>query len=163
MPNLNDRGLKGSVAYADGQFDDARYNVTLVQTFTAAGGNALNYARSQIFCVMRMGGFQALELRTSKAGLRSQSTQRPSLTPRGSSRTPYANSRILHYASAYGRAKVHTSCCHSLLSQPKTHYSYRKPKMGVLCLPSLGSAGSWLEPQTKRFLREQNWLYPRKT
>src|SRR5215469_8272374 len=45
MPNLNDTGLKGSVAYADGQFDDARYNVTLVQTFTAAAGNALNYAR----------------------------------------------------------------------------------------------------------------------
>ena len=45
MPNLNDTGLKGSVAYADGQFDDARYNVTLVQTFTAAGGNALNYAK----------------------------------------------------------------------------------------------------------------------
>src|SRR6516225_10997736 len=63
---------------------------------------------------MRMGGFQALELKTSKAELRSQSTQRPSLTPRGSSRTPYANSRILHYASAYGPAKVHTSCCHSL-------------------------------------------------
>src|SRR5262252_9967178 len=45
MPNLNDTGLKGSVAYADGQFDDARYNVTLVQTFAAAGGNALNYAK----------------------------------------------------------------------------------------------------------------------
>ena len=45
MPNLNDTGLKGSVAYADGQFDDARYNITLVQTFTAAGGNALNYAK----------------------------------------------------------------------------------------------------------------------
>jgi len=45
MPNLNDTGLKGSVAYADGQFDDARYNVTLVQAFTAAGGNALNYAK----------------------------------------------------------------------------------------------------------------------
>src|SRR6516162_366749 len=45
MPNLNDTGLKGSVAYADGQFDDARYNVTLVQTFTAAGGHALNYAK----------------------------------------------------------------------------------------------------------------------
>ena len=45
MPNLNDTGLKGSVAYADGQFDDARYNITLVQTFAAAGGNALNYAK----------------------------------------------------------------------------------------------------------------------
>jgi glycerol-3-phosphate dehydrogenase len=45
MPGLNAEGLLGSVAYADGQFDDARYNLALVQTFTAAGGNALNHAR----------------------------------------------------------------------------------------------------------------------
>src|SRR5215831_10463048 len=44
MPQLNRKGLVGSVAYADGQFDDARYNITLVQTFTEAGGNALNHA-----------------------------------------------------------------------------------------------------------------------
>jgi glycerol-3-phosphate dehydrogenase len=45
MPQLNPEGLLGSVAYADGQFDDARYNLALVQTFTVAGGNALNHAR----------------------------------------------------------------------------------------------------------------------
>jgi glycerol-3-phosphate dehydrogenase len=45
MPELNQKGLVGSVAYVDGQFDDARYNITLVQTFTEAGGNTLNYAR----------------------------------------------------------------------------------------------------------------------
>jgi glycerol-3-phosphate dehydrogenase len=45
MPELNQKGLIGSVAYADGQFDDARYNIALVQTFTEAGGNALNHAR----------------------------------------------------------------------------------------------------------------------
>jgi glycerol-3-phosphate dehydrogenase len=45
MPGLNQKGLVGGVAYADGQFDDARYNVTLVQSFTEAGGDALNYAR----------------------------------------------------------------------------------------------------------------------
>ena len=45
MPELNPEGLVGSVAYADGQFDDARYNVALVDTFTRAGGHALNYAR----------------------------------------------------------------------------------------------------------------------
>jgi glycerol-3-phosphate dehydrogenase len=45
MPELNAEGLLGSVAYADGQFDDARYNLALVQTFTMAGGNALNYAK----------------------------------------------------------------------------------------------------------------------
>src|SRR6201997_5271693 len=45
MPGLNQNGLVGSVAYADGQFDDARYNMMLVQSFTVAGGNALNHAR----------------------------------------------------------------------------------------------------------------------
>src|SRR5262250_118409 len=45
MPELNREGLVGSVAYADGHFDDARYNITLVQTFTEAGGNALNHAK----------------------------------------------------------------------------------------------------------------------
>jgi glycerol-3-phosphate dehydrogenase len=45
MPGLNQAGLVGSVAYADGQFDDARYNMMLVQSFTTAGGNALNHAR----------------------------------------------------------------------------------------------------------------------
>src|SRR5215475_12452616 len=45
MPELNPEGLVGSVAYADGQFDDARYNIALVETFTRAGGDALNYAK----------------------------------------------------------------------------------------------------------------------
>jgi len=45
MPDLNSEGLVGSVAYADGQFDDARYNLALVQTFTEAGGNTLNHAK----------------------------------------------------------------------------------------------------------------------
>jgi len=45
MPRLKREGLIGSVEYADGQFDDARYNVALVQTFAHAGGHALNYAR----------------------------------------------------------------------------------------------------------------------
>jgi glycerol-3-phosphate dehydrogenase len=45
MPGLNPDGLIGSVAYADGQFDDARYNIALVLSFEEAGGHALNYAR----------------------------------------------------------------------------------------------------------------------
>ncbi len=45
MPGLNQKGLVGGVAYTDGQFDDARYNMMLVQSFTVAGGNALNHAR----------------------------------------------------------------------------------------------------------------------
>jgi glycerol-3-phosphate dehydrogenase len=45
MPELKREGLIGSVEYADGQFDDARYNIALVETFSKSGGNALNYAR----------------------------------------------------------------------------------------------------------------------
>jgi glycerol-3-phosphate dehydrogenase len=45
MPTLAADNLVGSVVYTDGQFDDARYNITLVKTFTAAGGATLNYAR----------------------------------------------------------------------------------------------------------------------
>ena len=45
MPGLKQEHLVGSVAYADGQFDDARFNITLVETFTEVGGEALNYAR----------------------------------------------------------------------------------------------------------------------
>jgi glycerol-3-phosphate dehydrogenase len=45
MPALESRGLAGAVAYTDGQFDDARYNIALVKTFSEAGGEALNYAR----------------------------------------------------------------------------------------------------------------------
>lgn len=44
MPGLNAEGLVGAVAYADGQFDDARYNLALIASFTRASGNALNYA-----------------------------------------------------------------------------------------------------------------------
>ncbi len=49
MPALAAERLVGSVAYTDGQFDDARFNVTLVKTFAAAGGEALNYARVVAF------------------------------------------------------------------------------------------------------------------
>jgi len=44
-PLLRAEGLKGAIAYADGQFDDARYAVALAQTFTEAGGEAVNHAR----------------------------------------------------------------------------------------------------------------------
>ncbi len=45
MPMLKSDRLVGTIAYADGQFDDARYNLALLQTFTKSGGEALNHAR----------------------------------------------------------------------------------------------------------------------
>jgi glycerol-3-phosphate dehydrogenase len=49
MPQLNREGLLGSVEYSDGQFDDARYNLALVHTFTEAGGRALNHCQVKEF------------------------------------------------------------------------------------------------------------------
>ena len=45
MPGLAAEHLIGSIAYADGQFDDARYNLALINSFTEAGGIAANYCR----------------------------------------------------------------------------------------------------------------------
>jgi len=45
MPGLKQDGLIGSVEYSDGQFDDARYNLALVETFDRNGGFALNHVR----------------------------------------------------------------------------------------------------------------------
>jgi len=45
MPGLRRDGLRGAVAYSDGQFDDARYNLALVTSFCEEGGRAINHAR----------------------------------------------------------------------------------------------------------------------
>src|SRR5215469_7200125 len=45
LPLLKKEGLVGSVVYADGQFDDGRYNLALVKSLVEAGGNALNHVR----------------------------------------------------------------------------------------------------------------------
>ena len=44
FPGLRRKGLRGGVAYYDGQFDDARMNVTLVASAAAAGAAVVNYA-----------------------------------------------------------------------------------------------------------------------
>ena len=49
MPAMQSKSLTGAVAYADGQFDDARYAMALVETFDGLGGDALNYARVTAF------------------------------------------------------------------------------------------------------------------
>jgi glycerol-3-phosphate dehydrogenase len=44
VPNLRKQGLGGGVAYHDGQFDDARLLLTLIQTAADQGATVLNYA-----------------------------------------------------------------------------------------------------------------------
>jgi glycerol-3-phosphate dehydrogenase len=45
LPTIHSGGLKGGILYYDGQFDDARYAVSLMRTLFDNGGVALNYAR----------------------------------------------------------------------------------------------------------------------
>jgi len=49
MPTLKKDDLVGSIAYADGQFNDAAYNIALVKTFCESGGDASNYLRVTAF------------------------------------------------------------------------------------------------------------------
>lgn len=62
MPGLKATGLVGAVAYVDGQFDDARYNIALLETFAEAGGEALNYARVIGFARPKDGKIESAEI-----------------------------------------------------------------------------------------------------
>ena len=45
LPTIKTEGLRGGVVYYDGQFDDARLLINLVQTAAEQGGTLLNYVR----------------------------------------------------------------------------------------------------------------------
>jgi glycerol-3-phosphate dehydrogenase len=70
MPGLKRAHLAGSIAYADGQFDDARYNIALVETFAEAGGEALNYARVTGFDKRADGRLKTAEVEDQATGRR---------------------------------------------------------------------------------------------
>jgi glycerol-3-phosphate dehydrogenase len=63
MPSLRAEGLHGAVAYSDGQFDDARYGLSLVKSFTQSGGEALNYARVTGFAKNEEGKLESAMVR----------------------------------------------------------------------------------------------------
>src|SRR5688572_19123649 len=43
LPGIRHEGLKGAVEYYDGQFDDARLAISLMQSIIDHGGQAINY------------------------------------------------------------------------------------------------------------------------
>jgi glycerol-3-phosphate dehydrogenase len=45
LPTLTRKGIAGAVVYEDGQFDDARFCVCLVKSFSDVGGEVANYLR----------------------------------------------------------------------------------------------------------------------
>jgi len=69
-PLLQSHGLKGAIAYGDGQFDDARYVVALLQTFTEAGGEAINHAKVVAFKKDGKGNLCAAEIEDQLNGAR---------------------------------------------------------------------------------------------
>jgi glycerol-3-phosphate dehydrogenase len=68
MPSLKEAGLYGAVSYSDGQFDDSRYDLCLVQTLVEAGGEALNYARVARFAKDATGKMTAAMARDQFTG-----------------------------------------------------------------------------------------------
>ena len=68
MPCLQPQGLQGTVVYSDGQFDDARYNLALVQSCWAAGGDALNYAPVMGFDSNDQGRLVAVVVKDAESG-----------------------------------------------------------------------------------------------
>lgn len=68
IPTVKQENLLGSVMYADGQFDDARYNMALVESFAEAGGEALNYARVTAFEKDSGGRLKAAEVEDRASG-----------------------------------------------------------------------------------------------
>ncbi len=67
LPTIRTEGLRGGILYYDGQFDDARYAVTLLQTFIDLGGVALNYAPVTGF-VDRGGIVKGVDIRDGETG-----------------------------------------------------------------------------------------------
>jgi len=68
MPWLKSDGLFGTILYSDGQFDDARYNLALVQSCEAAGGDVVNYVTVTGFGMDKTDRIAAVHLEDKESG-----------------------------------------------------------------------------------------------
>jgi len=120
MPALNPRHLVGAVAYTDGQFDDARYNIALVNTFAETGGEALNYARVTAFEKAASGKIAAVEVEDHFSNRRFTVRARAFINATG----PYADT-IRQMATPGARPRMRLSkgsisCCRSMCCRATT-------------------------------------------
>jgi glycerol-3-phosphate dehydrogenase len=69
LPGIASAGLKGGVLYHDGQFDDARYAVSLLRTFEDLGGTAINYVEATGL-VQHSGKVAGVKLRDCESDVR---------------------------------------------------------------------------------------------
>ncbi|MBU6409493.1 MAG: glycerol-3-phosphate dehydrogenase/oxidase, partial [Verrucomicrobia bacterium] len=68
VPALEPKGLRGGVAYHDGQFDDSRLLINLLQTAAEHGAAILNYSRVTGFLKDAAGRIAGLAFRNGESG-----------------------------------------------------------------------------------------------
>ena len=68
IPTLEQDGLRGGVIYHDGQFDDSRLLINLVQTAAEQGACVLNYARVTSLRKDSDGSVSGLAFRDEESG-----------------------------------------------------------------------------------------------
>ena len=68
LPGITDEGLRGGIAYYDGQFDDARLAIALARTAADLGATIVNYVRVEGLLKTERGirGVSALDLETGE-------------------------------------------------------------------------------------------------
>jgi glycerol-3-phosphate dehydrogenase len=69
LPGIADEGLRGGILYHDGQFDDARYAISLLRTFQDLGGVAINYVEA-VALLKRDGNIVGIQARDREEGVR---------------------------------------------------------------------------------------------
>ena len=67
LPTVRREGLTGGILYRDGQFDDARYVISLMRTLEDLGGVALNYAEVTGF-LKRADAIEGIVVREFESG-----------------------------------------------------------------------------------------------
>ena len=69
IPGIRTRGLKGGVLYHDGQFDDSRLAINLVQSIWEHGGHAINYVRVTGLAKNDNGHISGVAIKDTESGM----------------------------------------------------------------------------------------------
>jgi glycerol-3-phosphate dehydrogenase len=69
LPGIASEGVRGGILYHDGQFDDARYAISLLRTFQDLGGTAINYVEA-VGLLKRDGKTVGIQARDCEEGIR---------------------------------------------------------------------------------------------
>ena len=103
LPSLKTDDLVGSVVYADGQFDDGRYNLAIAKSMVEAGGEALNHAKIVSFGRDARGKITAVEVENQLSGNRFTTRARAFVNATG----PWADTlRQMANPAAHPRMRV---------------------------------------------------------